>query len=362
MLRRAMDYSKPPRLRSGDSVAVVSTSWGAPHVFPNIFDAGVRALTDRFGLRVVEFPTARMAPDELAADPRARAADLNAAFADDAIAAVICSIGGDDSARILRHLDADLIRRNPKVLMGYSDSTTQLVYAHQLGLVTFNGPAVMAGFAQLGNLAHVGALAESHIRSMLFEPVDRLVYEPYPHWVNEYAPWNLPENDGWVGELHPHDGWHWLNGTGRRSGRLFGGCIEVLEFLKGTRWWPGSGESGKSGERFWDDRIVFLETSEDKPTVDQVKYWLFNYGVQGVFERAAGLIIGRARDYTDDEKRALDEMIVDTVVGQFGAGELAIVTNMDFGHTDPQWILPLGITAELDCDRQTFALTEAAVT
>ena len=360
-----MEYVKPPRLRSGDSVAVVSTSWGGPHVFPHVFGAGIRALTHRFGLRVVEFPTARMAPDDLAADPRARAADLNAAFADNEIAAVICSIGGDDSARILRYLDADVIRSNPKIMMGFSDSTTQLVYAHQLGLVTFNGPAVMAGFAQLGNFAQ----AEAHIRSMLFEPTDRLVYEPYPHWVNEYAPRNQPdsaqpenaqpENAGGVGELRPHDGWHWLNGTGRRSGQLFGGCVEVLEFLKGTRWWPGAAPD--IGADFWDDRILFLETSEDKPTVGQVKYWLFNYGVQGVFERAAGLIIGRARDYTDDDKRELDQMIVDTVVGQFGARDLPIVTNMDFGHTDPQWILPLGITAELDCNRRTFALTEAAV-
>ncbi len=239
-----MEYVKPPRLRSGDSVAVVSTSWGGPHVFPHVFGAGIRALTHRFGLRVVEFPTARMAPDDLAADPRARAADLNAAFADTEIAAVICSIGGDDSARILRYLDADVIRSNPKIMMGFSDSTTQLVYAHQLGLVTFNGPAVMAGFAQLGNFAQ----AEAHIRSMLFEPTDRLVYEPFPHWVNEYAPWNQPES------AQPEN------------------------------------------------------------------------------------------------------------AGQFGARDLAIVTNMDFGHTDPQWILPLGITAELDCNMRTFALTEAAVT
>lgn len=350
-----MDYVKPPRLRSGDSVAVVSTSWGGPHVFPHIVDAGITALTDRFGLRVVEYPTARMAPDDLAADPQARAADLNAAFADDGTAAVICSIGGDDSARILRHLDADVIRANPKIIMGFSDSTTQLVYAHRLGLVTFNGPSVMAGFAQLGHFSQ----AEAHIRSMLFEPMDRLEYQPYPHWVNEYARWDQPDSDAWVGQLQPHDGWHWLNGTGRRSGRLFGGCIEVLEFLKGTRWWPADRGGDES---FWDDRIVFLETSEDKPTVGQMKYWLFNYGVQGVFERAAGLIVGRARDYTVDEKLELDRMIIDTVVGQFGARDLPIVTNMDFGHTHPQWILPLGVTAELDCDRQTFALTEAAVT
>jgi len=106
---------------------------------------------------------------------------------------------------------------------------------------------------------------------------------------------------------------------------------------------------------------LFLETSEDKPTIDQIRRWLFNYGVQGVFERAAGLLIGRARGYTDEEKADLERMVVELVVGQFDAEDLTIVSNMDFGHSDPQWILPLGILAELDCDQRTFRLLEPAV-
>jgi|CXWL01.1.fsa_nt_gi muramoyltetrapeptide carboxypeptidase LdcA involved in peptidoglycan recycling len=344
-----MEQLKPRRLRAGDSVAVVSTSWGGPHAYPHVFEAGLRALTDRLGLRVKEFPTARMSPNELSANPRARAADLNAAFADPSVAAVIASIGGDDSARILPYLDADVIRANPKILMGWSDTCTQLVFCHNLGLVTFHGPAVMAGLAQLWNFPE----AEAHLRAMLFEPSESLLYEPFPRWTNSYLDWNAPDNDGRVEALQPHDGWNWLSGNGARSGRLFGGCIEVLEFLKGSRHWPG--------EDFWTDRILFLETSEDKPTIDQVRYWLFNYGIQGVFDRAAGLLIGRARGYSADEKQELDQVIIDTVVGQFGASGLPIVTNMDFGHTDPQWILPLGVTAELDCDRRTFRLIEPAV-
>ena len=127
----------------------------------------------------------------------------------------------------------------------------------------------------------------------------------------------------------------------------------MLEFLKGSRHWPA--------ESFWDDRIVFLETSEDQPTIEQMRYWLSNYGVQGAFDRAADLLVGRARGYSDDAKHQLDQMIVDTVIGQLGARDLTIVTNMDFGHTDPQWILPLGVMAELDCDSQSFRLVEPAV-
>jgi muramoyltetrapeptide carboxypeptidase LdcA involved in peptidoglycan recycling len=344
-----MEFTKPRRLQRDDTVAVVSTSWGGPHAFPHVFDAGLAVLTDRFGLRVKEFPTTRMSATALAADPRARAADLNAAFADDSVRVIIASIGGDDSARILPYLDSDIIRANPKILMGYSDTATQLVFFHNLGLVTFNGPSVMAGFAQLPNFP----LAEAHIRAMLFEPTESLRYEPYPQWVDSYLDWNDPANITSVGELRPHDGWHWLNGSGTRIGRLFGGCIEVLEFLKGSRHWPA--------EDFWTDRIVFLETSEDKPTIEQVRCWLFNYGIQGAFDDAAGLLFGRARGYSDAAKIELDQMILDIVVGQFGAADLTIVSNLDFGHTDPQWILPLGVRAELDSNEQSFRLLEPAV-
>lgn len=339
---------KPRRLRAGDTVAALSMSWGGPATFPRVFDAGVATLEDRFALRIREYPTTRVDASALRADPQARAADLNAAFADESVAAIIASIGGDDSARLLPYLDADLIRANPKIIMGYSDTATLLVYCHRLGMVTFNGPSVMAGFAQLGNFPQ----AKAHVGAMLFEPSDTFDYSPYPDWADSYEDWALPENASRVTASRPHDGWRWLNGSGVSSGRLFGGCVEVLEFLKGSRYWPT--------EEFWDDRILFLETSEDKPTVAQMRYWLFNYGVQGVFERASALLIGRARGYTDAEKAELDQMIIDVVVGEFGANDLAIVTSMDFGHTDPQWILPLGVQASLDCDAKTFRLLEPA--
>jgi len=343
------EYRKPKRLTPGDAVAVLTPSWGGPHAFPHVFDAGVRTLRDRFRLDVREYRTTRMSAFDLASDPQARAADMNAAFADPSVRAIIASIGGNDAARILRYLDAEVIRDNPKVLMGYSDTTAPLLFCHQLGLITFNGPSVMAGLAQLDNFPE----AEAHIRSLLFEPSSTLDYNPYPMWVDSYEDWTDTEAIG-VGTRRPHDGWHWLHAVGTRRGRLVGGCIEVLEFLKGTAYWPD--------ERFWKDRILFLETSEDKPTVEQVRAWLFNYGVQGVFDQLAGLLIGRARGYTDDEKAGLDDMILDTVVGQFGGRDVSIVTNMDFGHTDPQWILPLGVMAELDAPNRTFRLVESAVT
>jgi muramoyltetrapeptide carboxypeptidase LdcA involved in peptidoglycan recycling len=341
---------RPPRLEPGDTVAVVATSWGGPTVFPHVFERGVATLRRELGLDVRLLPTARMSPSELWADPRARAADLNDAFADRSVRAIFVAIGGIDSDRILPFLDQSLALADPKILFGFSDTVTQLAFYHQAGLVTFNGPSVMAGFAQMD--AFPGTAAR--VRSILFEPTPSYEYGPFDTWVDGYANWGDPANAGEVGELRPHDGWHWLQGSGAARGRLFGGCGEVLEMLKGTPYWPEPA--------FWDGRLFFIETSEDAPTPDTVSAWLRNYGMQGVFDRISGMLVGRARGYSDEDKRRLDELVVRVVAGEFGRPELPIVSNLDFGHTDPQWVLPLGVLAEMDVDGRAIRLVEPAVT
>jgi len=125
----------------------------------------------------------------------------------------------------------------------------------------------------------------------------------------------------------------------------------VLESLNGTDFWPE--------REFWNGKILFFETSEEKPSVLRVRRMLRNYGMQGIFDRTAAVLFGRARDFTDEEKEALDQMIIEVIKEEFGKADISIVTNMDFGHTDPQLILPLGVKAEVDSTQQTFRLLEA---
>jgi len=80
-----------------------------------------------------------------------------------------------------------------------------------------------------------------------------------------------------------------------------------------------------------------------------------------VFEKIGGILFGRARGYTDAQKSELDEAIVSVVAGEFGKPELPVVTNMDFGHTDPQFIMPLGARAEIDSKNRRFRLLESPV-
>ncbi len=344
-----MTFQKPKRLKLGDTIAVLSPSWGGPSVYPDVFDLGLSNLRDLLGVSVREYPTTRMAPHELHDNPRLRAEDLSAAFADPEISAVLASIGGDDSIRLLPYLDAEIITSNPKILMGYSDTTTLLTYANQLGLVTFYGPSILAGFAQTKTLP---PQFSRHIREISMEPAESYEYAAYPERVARSQRWEAP---AYAAELEyaPNGGWRWLQGERVVQGRLFGGCIEVLEFLKSTPWWPAPG--------FWAGKILFLETSDEKPTPSQVKYILRNYGMQGIFDQISGLLFARPELYTLEERETLCQTIVGVVAGEFGQSGLPIVAEMDFGHEAPQFILPLGVTAEIDCTRQTFRLVEPCV-
>ncbi|WP_041397631.1 S66 family peptidase [Spirochaeta africana] len=337
---------KPQRLQSGDTIALVSPSWGGPSYFPDVFDNGVRCLQEDFGLRVREFPTARMPADTIYQHPELRARDINDAFADPKVRGIITSIGGDDSIRILPFLDLDAIKANPKLIMGYSDSTAFLAYLNLHGLVTFHGPSVMAGFSYLRNFPE--AMAE--YQQVLLQN-QAISLRPFPQWADSYQPWGPAEHIGQVAELRSDDiGHRWIQHGAKSSGRLWGGNIEVLEMMKATLAWPAPD--------FWQNRVLFLETSEDKPSPVQVGFMLRNYGMQGVFNAISGLLVARPKGYTSQEKAELDQEILRIVAGEFGADHLNIITNLDLGHTDPRHILPYGIPIELDPGTETLQLLE----
>ncbi|ESP90825.1 MULTISPECIES: S66 family peptidase [Pseudoalteromonas] len=342
---------KPKQLKPGDNIAVLSPSTGLPSVFPQVYHQGLSNLK-ALGFNVVEYPTATMDIDEVFNSPQARARDLNNAFGDDNIDGIISTIGGSDSARILKYLDAEIIKANPKFIMGFSDFTAVSAFIHQLGIVTFNGPSVMAGFAQIHNMSDE---YQTYVRSFIYGEHNESEFPVFTHFSDGYPDWSEPSAAGQLKPQQINTGPRFYQGDSAKkykaSGPLFGGCIEVLEMLKGTQYWPR--------QDFWRGKVLFLETSQEKPAIDYVRYWLRNYGVMGVFEQLSGLVFGRARDYSDDEKQLLDEVILSVVKEEFGCDKLPIVTNLDFGHTDPQMILPLGISIEIDVQKQKIKALES---
>lgn len=337
---------KPHVLSPGDCVAVLSPSWGGPSIFPDVYENGIRFLEREFGLKVKEYPTARMDADRLYAHPELRAADINAAFADPEVRAVISTIGGDDSIRILPYLDTAVIMANPKLLMGYSDTTTLLCYLNMHGLVTCYGNSIMAGFSYLENFPDSCA----EYRRILFEGRGYTL-EPFAGWVDSYEPWGDKKNVGRVGPVNEEDRGHrWLHKASACSAPLWGGCIEVLAMMNGTLAWPA--------QDFWKGRALMIETSEDKPSPTQVGYILRNFGMQGLFNSLSALLIAKPKGYTRDEKIELDTEVLKIVVGEFGARNMNIVSNIEFGHTDPRHVMPLGVPLAIDPERELMQFEE----
>ncbi len=345
---------KPSRLQPGDKVAAVSLSWGGPGAAPARYQAGKKQLQDEFGISVIETPHALSDPDWLQRNPQARADDLMGAFADPSIKAIFSTIGGDESIRILRYIDTDVIRSNPKIFMGYSDTTITHFACYKAGLGSFYGPSILAGFGE--NCGMFPYMVQSVWKTLFStEPVGE-VKPNLDGWTAEFLSWSVPENQSRRRKLNPSTGWKFLQGRGVQRGRLIGGCIEVVDWLRGTDFWPSSPA--------WQDAILFIETSEDAPPPRTVEEILRALAAMGILKGLSGLLYGRpgGPELKIEEHETYDRAILQVVAEEEGLADLPVVTGMDFGHTDPMFVLPYGVLAEIDCEAQKFSILEGAVT
>jgi muramoyltetrapeptide carboxypeptidase LdcA involved in peptidoglycan recycling len=342
---------KPRHLKPGDRIAVVSPSWGGPGTFPHRYEAGVRQLEAEFGVVVVEMEHTRAAPDSITAHPELRAADLMAAFADPSISAIITSIGGDDSIRLIPYLDLSVIAANPKVFLGFSDTTTLHFACLAAGLTSFYGPAIMAGFAENTGMHRYTADA---VRRSLFstDPIGPIPLNE-EGYTTERLEWADPGLQSQRRVLQPAGVPRMLQGKGVVTGHLIGGCAEVLEMLKGTAWWPPLD--------YWDGAIFFYETSEESPSSHYIRYWLRNFAAQGILHRLSGMLVARPDPGSDPDYPQKLEKAVVAALAEAGLPDLPVLSGLDFGHASPILTLPYGARASIDSEAASLTIHEAGV-
>lgn len=333
---------KPARLREGDTVGIISPSWGGGAAYPHRVERGVEYL-ESLGFRVRIAPHAMNSTGYVSDTAENRAADIHAMFRDQEVKAVVATIGGDHSCHLLPLLDFDLIRENPKILMGYSDVTVlNVAIWKNTGLVTFNGPAVMV---ELAEYPKVFDYTERYMLETLCssEPVGEI--EPSGWWTEEFLDWGEREDLTRERTQQASSGWAWLK-DGSAEGVLIGGCLESMQHLRGTPYWPEL-----------DGAILFLETSEEKPTPETVDGILMDYENMGEFAGIRGLLFGRPYGYAPEEREQLHKVILERT----GGYDFPVVADMDFGHTSPMFTLPVGCRALIDSGRERFEIVEAAV-
>ena len=342
---------KASRLARNDTVAIVSLSSGigGDPAFIHRYETGKKRLETEFGLNVVTMPNTLKGIDYLDCHPEARAADLMEAFKNSSIKAIICMIGGDDTIRLLDYVDFEVIKSNPKIFMGYSDTTTNHFMMYKAGLVSFYGPCIFVEFAENVSMHDY---TKHCIQNLLFQPSATFPINPSPIWTSEYLEWSEPANSGIARTMiNDNKGFELLQGCGVVQGKLLGGCIDVFPMIIGTEIWPTPDE--------WNGTILFMETSEVCPRPNDVKYILRGLAAQGVISRISGIVFGKPMNekYYEEYKHVLLR-----VVGmENGRGDLPILYNVNFGHTAPICILPYGVTAEIDCNCNSLRLLESAV-
>ena len=351
---RAMphDVVRPPRLRRGDTVAMVSLSAGLAASFPHVIRSAERVLAERFELTLVAAPNAWRDDAFLRAHPQARADDLAWALETSDVRGVLSAIGGDDAVRVALLLDPERIRRNPKPFVGFSDTTAIHAAFARAGVASFYGPALMSGIADGAGLP------------MVLDDFERALFGLEDKWsvtdpgvmavdVLRWQRADYAEAARVPREVRPVPGPVVLQGNATAEGHLVGGCGEVLEMLKGTpAWYP---------DRVWDGAVLLLETSEDVPPPDFVGYWLRNYGAMGVLARLAALVVARPRGY-DDQQRASLMHLVPRVLAEFGCDDLPVLFDVACGHTQPMHTLPLLSRVRVDPERAALTVVEAGVT
>ena len=335
-------------LKPGDRVAIVSPSRGLPEIFPGPYELGLRRLRDDFGLEPVEYPTTR----KLASTPEERAADLHAAWSDPSIRAVFASIGGEDQITVLKHLDPAVFQADPKPFFGYSDNTNLLNFLYSLGLPGFHGGSVMVQFGR-GGAMHPDT--ERSLRAAMFTGGE-FELTPAKAWTDHDHDWNVPQNLETEPPLFPGTGWTW-SGSRAVSGKLWGGCIEILDWqLSANRWMLPTESYGG---------VLFGETSEEMPSSETVYRILRNFGERGLLERFDAVLWGRPKSTSLDQVLTPEESVA-YVTGQYLAVDRAlaeynpnavVVKGLDIGHTDPQQVLPYGGQIHVDPAAERITVT-----
>jgi muramoyltetrapeptide carboxypeptidase LdcA involved in peptidoglycan recycling len=327
-------FSIPPKLSPGDRVAVVSLAYAAPADFPAVHELGLRRLRENFGLEPVEFPTTRRhSPAE------ERAADLMAAYADSSIRAVLATIGGDDQITVLRHLDPQPFLADPKPFFGYSDNTNLLNWLWTHGVAAYHGMSTMVHLARGGGLQPV---AVDSLRAALFTGGD-LEIHPVELFSDEELPWTDPASLTQSAAAYASPGWSWHQADRVVTAPTWGGDLEILHWTLAADRWVRPVED-------YAGCVLLLETDEEMPSDEEVFRMLRNFGERGLLEQFPAILVAAAKGSLFSDPRPVEERIAYREAQRAAVlravqtyhPEAMVVFGVDFGHTDPQWVLPYG--------------------
>jgi muramoyltetrapeptide carboxypeptidase len=306
---------KPKALRKGDLVGICASA-GASHDLKEV-DNFVTVLQS-FGFKVKEGPNVRTKHGYFSANDQERAEELMGMIKDPKVKAIFFTRGGWGCARILAFLDFEIIRQNPKVIMGFSDISSLLnAITLKTGLTTFHGPNGNASWNDFSWQSINALLCEAKI----------LEYKKYDDELYEDKPLTIVR--------------------GQAKGELWGGNLTVLTGLLGTTFVPD-----------WTNKILFFEDVLEEPyAIDRM---LTQWKMNGVFDQVKGIVLGQFRKCKAEEPM-FSFTLLEVFMQHFSDLKIPVIFGFPLGHIRNKYTLPIGEIALLDADQFTLSLIESAV-
>jgi muramoyltetrapeptide carboxypeptidase LdcA involved in peptidoglycan recycling len=336
-----MSLASPAKAVAGDQVAIVSPSFAAPGFAPRVHEQAMARLTAVTGLLPVEYPTTR----QLGASAADRAADLNTAFRDPSIRAVLSTIGGEDQITVIPHLDPDAVRADPKPFIGCSDNTNILSWLWTHGVRSFHGGSTQV---HLGPGPAVDPIHAASLRAALITG-DRLEITE-PGGSEDFGKdWLEPAALSEYGDREPTEPWTWAGAARAVTGPTWGGCVEVLQWILTAGRFPAD-------PTVLDGAVMLFETSEELISARELGRILRALGERGLLAAADAVIVARPPTSNFEVSRSSDDRaalriaqrdVAMSTIDRYNP-DAVVVVGVPFGHTRPQWILPYGGSVTVD--------------
>ncbi|MDH4422952.1 LD-carboxypeptidase [Bacillus cereus] len=329
---KEVNWVLPTKLKKGDEIRVISPACSLSIVSNENRHLAIKRLTD-MGFQVT-FSTYADEIDRFASSSiSSRVQDLHEAFTDPNVKAILTTLGGYNSNGLLKHLDYDLIRDNPKFFCGYSDITAlnNAIYT-KTGLVTYSGPH----FSSFGMEKGIDYTIDYFLKCLTSdEPIEIVPSETWSDdsWYVDQENREFIKNEGYVSLQE-----------GESTGDIIGGNMSTLNLLQGTPYMPNLR-----------DKLLFLEEDSltGAATLKTFDRYLHSLMQQPEFEHVKGIVIGRIQKGANCTIEDIQEMIA----SKPELAHIPIITNASFGHTTPIFTFPIGGRAKIISNKEKASIT-----
>ncbi|HCO73572.1 MAG TPA: LD-carboxypeptidase [Clostridium sp.] len=323
-------------LKKGDLIGIFSPSSPITYSCPKRFERAKKYLQDK-GFKIVEGNLTGKYDFYRAGSIKERAEELNNLIRDPEVKCIMSTIGGMNSNSLLPYIDYEAFKKNPKIIIGYSDVTAILLAIYeQTGISTYYGPALVASFGELPPF--VDATFE-YLKEITMDEIKiPYVFEIPQYWTDEYVNWETQDR----GKEERENRWITIY-EGVARGRVIGGNLNTMQGIWGSKYMP----------EIKDGDILFIEDSlKDAATIERSFSFL---KVNGVFDRISGIILGK-HELFDDLKTG--KKPYEILLEVLGNKKLPFIADFDCCHTHPMMTLPIGCEIELDATNKKVSIIE----